>query len=83
MYNDLAHFGIESLDIRYDNILSVGDGSQMVCPIHGHAHNWRVLDFDYARKTDGNLYFTDGCNHSWLERMFDSLVVGRIVENWT
>lgn len=83
MYGDLAYFGIESLARRYENILSAGDSSGVVCPIHGHTHNWRVLNFDYARKTDGiNLYFTGAGNHSWLERMFDSLVVSRIVEKW-
>lgn len=87
LYNDLAHYGIESLDIRYDNILSAceeyqDDFAGIICPNHGHVHRWRLVDFDHARKTDGNFFFTDGSNATWLERLFRNLVEGCIIEPW-
>ncbi|KIJ50425.1 hypothetical protein M422DRAFT_777137 [Sphaerobolus stellatus SS14] len=82
LYNDLARLGIESLDIRWSNILSAAqelegeDSAGCICPNHGHVHCWRLIDFDLARKTDGTLEFTDSCQQTWLRRLFRNLVEG-------
>lgn len=83
----MARFGIEPIDIRYDNILSAREGdagnlSGVVCPNHGHVHHWRLVDFDRARKTDGTVNFTVKSTGSWLRRLFRNLVVGCVIEPW-
>lgn len=84
LYDDLAHFGIESLDIRYANILSTyeNDASGVVCPLHAYIHRWRLVDWELARKLDGTLDFIGFSNDAWLERLFDNLVDGNIIEPW-
>ncbi|GJJ09985.1 hypothetical protein Clacol_004211 [Clathrus columnatus] len=87
IYNDLSRLGIEHLDIRWSNILSViqdpdDESSGTVCPNHGHAHQWRVIDFDVARKTNGTIIYMDKCAGSWLVRLFLNLPKGRIIEPW-
>ncbi|GJJ16143.1 hypothetical protein Clacol_010423 [Clathrus columnatus] len=70
LFHDLSRLGIEILDIRWSNILAVSDNAEMdsdlpgrICPNHGHAHRWRIIDFDYCRKTDAIENFTDNCNN--------------------
>lgn len=71
IFNDVARLGIESLDIRWNNILSVKDDSSgIICPNHGHVHRWRLIDFDLCRKSDGNLFFIDGSSRQWLSIIF-------------
>lgn len=84
LYDDLAHFGIESLDIRHANILSAyeNDTSGVVCPLHAYVHRWRLVDWELARKLDGNLEFIGFSNESWLQRLFDNLVDGYVIEPW-
>ncbi|GJJ09892.1 hypothetical protein Clacol_004116 [Clathrus columnatus] len=86
IYNDISRLGIEHLDIRWSNILSVQDPDHQppenVCPNHGHAHRWRIVDFDLARKADGRVDYLDSCAESWLERLFTNLPRGVVVEPW-
>ncbi|GJJ09749.1 hypothetical protein Clacol_003973 [Clathrus columnatus] len=87
VYNDLSRLGIEHLDIRWSNILSViqdpdYESSGIVCPNHGRVHQWRVVDFDLARKTNGTTVYLDKCTKGWLERLFFGLSNGRIIEPW-
>lgn len=83
VFNDIARLGIEPMDIRWSNILSArNDSPGSVCPNHGHVHCWRLIDFDLCRKSDATTQLIDGCNHTWLRRLFDNLVEGRIVEPW-
>ncbi|GJJ15366.1 hypothetical protein Clacol_009642 [Clathrus columnatus] len=87
IYNDLSRLGIEHMDVRWSNILSVlqdpnGQSLGVVCPNHGHTHQWRIIDFDVARKTDGSMKYLDVCAIDWLELLFNNLPKGRIVEPW-
>ncbi|KAF8522509.1 hypothetical protein JB92DRAFT_2887325 [Gautieria morchelliformis] len=53
IYSDMGRFGIEHIDIRWRNILAAPATDQsIVCPYHGHRHQWRVVDFDRSRKSN-------------------------------
>ncbi|GJJ14147.1 hypothetical protein Clacol_008407 [Clathrus columnatus] len=87
VYNDLSRLGIEHIDVRWSNILSVlQDPNERslgaMCPNHGHEHKWRIVDFDIARKSDARIDYLDICTSGWLELLFDNLPEGRIVEPW-
>ncbi|GJJ08301.1 hypothetical protein Clacol_002512 [Clathrus columnatus] len=86
IYNDISRLGIEHLDIRWSNILSVQDSDhqppEKVCPNHGHAHRWRIVDFDLARKSNGRIDYLDYSAGNWLQRLFMNLPNGVIIEPW-
>jgi hypothetical protein len=78
--------GIEQTDIRYSNILqapnSSGSFPSTVCPFHGTVHNYRIIDFDSARKTDLTLkrhYFN---TLEYLGPILENMKQGVIVEPW-
>ncbi|GJJ09991.1 hypothetical protein Clacol_004217 [Clathrus columnatus] len=85
VYNDLARLGMEHVDFRWSNLLSVlpdSDDASSVCPNHGHAHQWRIVDLDLARKTNCTAEYLELCYDSNLDRMFANLPMGRIIEPW-
>lgn len=45
---DLSAIGILQRDLRYRNVLQASN--DIICPRHGRAHRWRVVDFDIAGK---------------------------------
>ncbi|KAF8510060.1 hypothetical protein JB92DRAFT_3119365 [Gautieria morchelliformis] len=53
IYSDMGRFSIEHTDIRWRNILAApATDKSIVCPYHGHKHQWRVVDFDLSRKSN-------------------------------
>ena len=83
IYSDLGEFGVEQIDIRWTNILAAPTThDSFVCPYHGHKHQWRVVDFDRARKSNFKKYFMDAASNSHLRRLFRGLKEGYILEPW-
>ncbi|GJJ09986.1 hypothetical protein Clacol_004212 [Clathrus columnatus] len=87
IYSDLALVGIEHVDFRWSNILCVlecpEDGpSEPVCPNHGHAHAWRIIDLDLARKTNLTIKGLENCIESHLRRLFNNAPWGIVLEPW-
>ncbi|KAF8530584.1 hypothetical protein BU17DRAFT_79418 [Hysterangium stoloniferum] len=80
LHEDLGMLGIEAVDVHWRNILEASDTSEkLVCPYHGYQHNWRLIDFDLAEKTDRPMKQAAKTAHSFLETIFRNLVEGIIV----
>ncbi|KIJ49090.1 hypothetical protein M422DRAFT_28097 [Sphaerobolus stellatus SS14] len=48
LLDDLGKFGVQHGDLRYSNILEAPlSARDVICPNHGYAHRWRVIDFGY------------------------------------
>lgn len=45
---DLSSIGVMQRDLRYCNVLQASN--DVICPRHGRAHRWRIVDFDIATK---------------------------------
>ncbi|KAF9474181.1 hypothetical protein BDN70DRAFT_842664 [Pholiota conissans] len=45
---DLCSIGIKHSDVRHCNVLRATHN--VICPRHGHAHQWRLIDFDMASR---------------------------------
>ncbi|KAF8482323.1 hypothetical protein JB92DRAFT_3035586, partial [Gautieria morchelliformis] len=54
----------------------------IVCPYHGHKHQWRVVDFDLSRKSNFSHSHIESSADGWLQTMLDGLEEGYIVEPW-
>ncbi|KAF8530521.1 hypothetical protein BU17DRAFT_36102 [Hysterangium stoloniferum] len=81
LHEDLGMLGIEAVDVHWRNILEASDTSEkLVCPYHGYQHNWRLIDFDLAQKTDQQMTLAAGSAHSSLRTIFRNLVEGNIVD---
>ncbi|GJJ14382.1 hypothetical protein Clacol_008646 [Clathrus columnatus] len=87
IYDDIGKLGIEHIDFRWSNILSVTEDSdhppsKLICPNHGHAHQWRIIDFHLARKTNATPEYLHSCFDSHLRRLFNNAPYGITVEPW-
>ncbi|KAF8522515.1 hypothetical protein JB92DRAFT_2706296, partial [Gautieria morchelliformis] len=83
IYSDMGRFGIEHMDIRWRNILAAPATDQsIVCPYHGHRHQWRVVDFDLSRKSNFSHSHIESSADGWLETILDGLEKGYVVEPW-
>ncbi|KAF8522504.1 hypothetical protein JB92DRAFT_3094221 [Gautieria morchelliformis] len=83
IYSDMGRFGIEHMDIRWRNILAAPATDQsIVCPYHGHKHQWRVVDFDRSRKSNFSHSHIESSADGWLRTMLDGLEEGYVVEPW-
>jgi hypothetical protein len=83
IYSDIGQFGIEHIDVRWRNILeapTTHDG--LVCPFHGHKHQWRVIDFDHSRKSGFKQEFIERINRAFINRLIDGLHEGYVLEPW-
>ncbi|KAF8524650.1 hypothetical protein BU17DRAFT_84713 [Hysterangium stoloniferum] len=80
LHEDLGMLGIRAIDVHWRNILEAsGTSEKLVCPYHGYQHNWRLIDFDLAQKTDRPMKRAAASAHSFLETIFRNLVEGVIV----
>jgi hypothetical protein len=80
IYDDFARMFVYPDDIRYANILSAPPSPPglpgLVCPFHGHVHEWRVIDLERAVETNIKPeYHADWCQ-GWLERILTHLPYG-------
>jgi hypothetical protein len=83
VYSDLGQFGIEQMDVRWRNILAAPTPQySLVCPYHGHKHQWRVVDFDRSRKTNFTLEQNEVAQGSRIRALLSGLTKGRVVEPW-
>ncbi|KAF8531477.1 hypothetical protein JB92DRAFT_2850428 [Gautieria morchelliformis] len=83
IYSDMGRFGIQHMDIRWRNILAAPATDQsIVCPYHGHRHQWRVVDFDLSRKANHLHSRIESAAAGWLETILDGLEEGYVVEPW-
>ncbi|KAF8516611.1 hypothetical protein JB92DRAFT_2909592 [Gautieria morchelliformis] len=83
IYSDMGRFGIEHIDIRWRNILAAPAIDQsIVCPYHGHKHQWRVVDFDLSRKSNHLHSGIETAANGWLQTILDGLEEGYVVEPW-
>ncbi|KAF8530525.1 hypothetical protein BU17DRAFT_36171 [Hysterangium stoloniferum] len=81
LHEDLGMLGIEAVDVHWRNILEASQTTEkLVCPYHDYQHNWRLIDFDLAQKTDRQMKLAAGCAHSFLRTLFSNLVEGHIVD---
>ncbi|RDB25553.1 hypothetical protein Hypma_006381 [Hypsizygus marmoreus] len=60
-------------DFKFNNI--VRSRSNVVCPRHGHAHEWRVIDFDrsekWAKTMEGDdAFFFKFCRRQYIKKSF-------------
>jgi hypothetical protein len=79
----MGRFGVEHMDIRWRNILEAPDTHDgLVCPTHRHKHQWRVVDFDRARKTGLSQETIDDAQESWIATLLDGLPSGYLAEHW-
>ncbi|KAF8508909.1 hypothetical protein JB92DRAFT_3120439 [Gautieria morchelliformis] len=82
IYIDMGRFGVEHMDIAWRNIVAAPTTQEsIVCPYHGHKHQWRVVDFDRSRKSNYPLDQIEYCSGSWLRIIFDCLADGFVVEH--
>jgi hypothetical protein len=75
-YEDLGFLGIEHGNIHPSNILHViHDANQpnLSSPFSNLTHNFRLVDFESARKTNGTIMALGLTHASLLEDMFDKL----------
>ncbi|KAF8499493.1 hypothetical protein JB92DRAFT_2980986 [Gautieria morchelliformis] len=83
IYSDMGRFGIKHMDIRWRNILAAPATDQsIVCPYHGHKHQWRVVDFDLSRKSNFSHSRIESSADRWLQTILDGLEEGYVVEPW-
>ncbi|KAF8530529.1 hypothetical protein BU17DRAFT_79341 [Hysterangium stoloniferum] len=81
LHEDLGMLGIEAVDVHWRNILEASQTAEkLVCPYHGYQHNWRLIDFDLAQKTDRQMKQAAESAHSFLRTIFRNLVEGTIVD---
>ncbi|KAF8530536.1 hypothetical protein BU17DRAFT_36288 [Hysterangium stoloniferum] len=81
LHEDLGMLGIRAVDVHWRNILEAsGTSEKLVCPYHGYQHNWRLIDFDLADKTDLQMKRAAASAHSFLRTIFRNLVEGNIVD---
>ena len=82
IYNDIGRLGIEHMDPHWRNVVKAPvTPESLVCPYHGHRHEWRIIDFDRARKSDQLSSYIDICQKSFWTITFKKLPDG-IVVNW-
>ncbi|KII94532.1 hypothetical protein PLICRDRAFT_86044 [Plicaturopsis crispa FD-325 SS-3] len=83
-YEDITALCVIHEDIRYANILSAGPSTKgAVCPWHGYAHRYRVLDFEDAQlwaATD--RYLRRSWGETFLRGILSQLPLGNIWERW-
>ncbi|KAF8482319.1 hypothetical protein JB92DRAFT_3035530 [Gautieria morchelliformis] len=83
IYSDMGRFGVEHMDIRSSNIMAAPATDQsVVCPYHGHRHQWRVVDFDCSRKSNYSHSHIESAAGGWLRTILDGLEEGYVVEPW-
>jgi hypothetical protein len=83
IYSDMGRFGVEHIDIRWRNILAAPAAQRsIVCPYHGHPHQWRVVDFDRSRKSNFLHTHIEHASGSWLRTILGGLEKGYVVERW-
>ncbi|KAF8494757.1 hypothetical protein JB92DRAFT_1133179 [Gautieria morchelliformis] len=84
IYSDMGRFGVEHMDIAWRNIVAApATQDSIVCPYHGHKHQWRVVDFDRSRKSNFRLSRIESASRSWLHIIFDCLTEGFVVDPGT
>ncbi|KAF8491250.1 hypothetical protein JB92DRAFT_3006759 [Gautieria morchelliformis] len=80
----MGRFGIELVDIRSSNIVAAPATDQsIVCPHHGHKHQWCVVDFDRLRKSNfPHSHIEMASTGSWLDTILNGLAKGYVVKPW-
>lgn len=83
-YEDITAMCVIHEDIRYANILSAGPSTcDAVCPWHGHAHRYRILDFEDAQLWAGaDSYLNRAWGKGFLGAILHQLPHGSIWERW-
>lgn len=86
IFEDMAQLGIQQMDLRHSNLLFAPDFPSAlpsnICSYHNRTHQYRVIDFDSARKvnfTSEQLYYE---NSAILGRLLEMMSAGVIVEPW-
>ncbi|KAF8494289.1 hypothetical protein JB92DRAFT_2595742, partial [Gautieria morchelliformis] len=81
IYSDMGRFGVEHMDVAWRNIVAApATQESIVCPYHGHKHQWRIVDFDRSRKSNFPLDRIEYGSGSWLSIIFDCLADGFVIE---
>ncbi|KII94533.1 hypothetical protein PLICRDRAFT_25360 [Plicaturopsis crispa FD-325 SS-3] len=83
-YEDITAMCVIHEDIRYANILSAGPSTcDAVCPWHGHAHRYLILDFEDAQLWAGaDSYLNRAWGKGFLGAILHQLPHGSIWERW-
>ncbi|KAF8810319.1 hypothetical protein BYT27DRAFT_7231974 [Phlegmacium glaucopus] len=86
VFIDIARLGIEQPDMRYSNILTAPISASSLpaqpCPYHNCIHNYRIIDFDRARKTDYTLKQHYYEHVGTLGRLLEMMEMNIILEPW-
>ncbi|KAF8476531.1 hypothetical protein JB92DRAFT_3134404 [Gautieria morchelliformis] len=81
IYSDMGRFGVEHMDIAWRNIVAApATQESIVCPYHGHKHQWRIVDFDRSRKSNFPLDQIEYGSNSWLRNILKNLAKGYVVD---
>jgi hypothetical protein len=71
------------MDVRWRNILAAPTPQHsLVCPYHGHKHQWRLIDFERSRQSNFTLHHIEAAHRSWLRTLLSGLTEGYVVEPW-
>ncbi|CAL1698791.1 unnamed protein product [Somion occarium] len=86
LYHDIAELGIDHVDIRWQNILSVGNSPSALpslpSPFTGRTFKWRLVDFDRSYKTNRTPAFSYGYHIGILSALLDGIPYGDAMEPW-
>ncbi|KAF8494756.1 hypothetical protein JB92DRAFT_3147075 [Gautieria morchelliformis] len=81
IYSDMGRFGVEHMDVAWRNIVAApATQESIVCPYHGHKHQWRIVDFDRSRKSNFPLDQIEYGSNSWLRNILKNLAKGYVVD---
>ncbi|KIJ49081.1 hypothetical protein M422DRAFT_246895 [Sphaerobolus stellatus SS14] len=74
LFDGLGKFGVQHGDLRYNNILEAPPYAEnVVCPNHGYAHRWRLIDLTYFEVSDFAEHYIQKRHDYNLSNIFDEV----------
>ncbi|CAL1698792.1 unnamed protein product [Somion occarium] len=86
LYHDIAELGVDHVDIRWQNILSVPRSPSTLpslpSPFTGRKYKWRLVDFDRSYKTNRTAAHSYCYHVEYLSALLNGIPYGDAMEPW-